>query len=190
MIKMMRLKGSRSRRRTRRVRQLVDDDLRAEMRGGEKDATANIATGIATVAEAAAGKDTGSIEGGIETTMVNRLHVVTVGAIGAGVVVETRIIADDISTMGPHEAEVEAENIVGRREMATVEDLQTDGGVSVLSADAVKDNYSRPPQEASRATFGRVCVIHMRMRESHVIGSRSLSLEEYFVRWKIVHGHF
>lgn len=141
MIKMMRLEGSRSRRKRRRVKQLVDDDQRAEMRGGEKGATANIATGIATAAEAAAGKDIGSIGGEIETTRANRLHAVTAGLTGAEAAVGMRIIADDTGTTEPREAEVAAGNIEGRRGMDTDEDLQTDGGVLALNADGVIDEY-------------------------------------------------
>lgn len=158
MIKTMRLEDSKSRRERRRVRQLVDDDQRAEMRGRGKDVTANIATGTVTAAEAAAGRDIGSIGGEIETTRANRLHAVTAGATGAGAAVGTRIIADDTGTTGRQEAEATAGNIGGRREMDTVEDLQTDEGVSVLNADGVIDKYQKPwrlrrLQEASRATI-------------------------------------
>lgn len=141
------------------MRQFVDDDQRAEMTGRGKDVTANIATGIVTAAEAAAGKDIGSIEGEIETMRANRLRVVTVEATGVGAAVGTRIIADDTGTTGRREAEATAGNIGGRREMDTVEDLQTDEEVSVLNADGVIDKYRKPwrlrqLQEAGRATCG------------------------------------
>lgn len=120
----------------------MDDDQRAEMGGGEKGAaTANIATGIATTAEAAAGKDTGSIGGEIGTKRANRLHAVTAGLIGAEAAVGMRIIADDTGTTEPHKAEVAAGNIESRREMDTGEDHQTDGGVLVLNAGGVRDEH-------------------------------------------------
>lgn len=165
MIKMMRLEDSKSRRGRRRVRQLADDDQRAEMRGRGKDVTANIATGIGTAAEAAAGKDIGSIGGEIETMRANRLRAVTEGVTGVGAAVGTRIIADDIGTTGRREAEATAGNIGGQREMGTVEDLQTDEGVSVLNADGAIDElrspWRLPPprrlQEVSLATVGGPC---------------------------------
>lgn len=159
MIKMMRLEDSKSRRGRRRVRQLVDDDQRAEMRGRGKDVTANIATGIAAAVEAAAGKDIGSIAGEIETMRANRLRAVTVRATEVGAAVGTRIIADGTGTTGRREAEATAGNIEGRQEMDTVEDLQIDEGVSVLNADGVIDKYRkswrlRRLREASRVTLG------------------------------------
>lgn len=158
-MKMMRLVDSKSRRGRRRVRQLVDDDQTAEMRGKRKDVTANIATGIAAAVEAAAGKDIGSIAGEIETMRANRLRAVTVRATEVGAAVGTRIIADGTGTTGRREAEATAGNIEGRREMDTVEDLQIDEGVSVLNADGVIDKYRkswrlRRLREASRVTFG------------------------------------
>lgn len=141
MIKMMPLEDSRSRRGRRRVTQLVGDDQMAETRGGEKGATVNIVTDIATAAEAAAGKDIGSIEGEIETTRANRLHAVTAVLIGAEAAVGMRITADVTGTTEPRGAEVAAGNIDGRREMDTVEDPQTDGGVLVLTAGGVIDEF-------------------------------------------------
>lgn len=165
MIKMMPLEDSRSRRGRRRVRQLVDDDQMAETRGGEKGATVNIATDIATAAEAAAGKDTGSIGGEIETTRANRLHAVTAGLIGAEAAVGMRITADVTGTTEPREAEVAAGNIEGQREMDIVEDPQTDGGVLVLTAGGVKDEFQKPLefqtlQMPIRATFGGALYLH------------------------------
>lgn len=128
----------------RRARQLVDDDQRAEMRGKGKAATASIATGTATAAGAAAGKDTGSTEGGIETAMMNRPHVVTAGVTEAGVALGTMTMADDTDTTGPRGAEVAAGIIDGRQETDVVKDPQTDGGVSVLNAGGVNDRHSNP----------------------------------------------
>ncbi|KAK7728039.1 hypothetical protein SLS63_006890 [Diaporthe eres] len=115
--------------------------------------------GIATAVEAAAGKDTGSIAGEIETMRANRLRAVTVRATEVGAAVGTRIIADGTGTTGRREAEATAGNIEGRREMDTVEDLQIDEGVSVLNADGVIDKYRksrrlRRLQEVSRVPFG------------------------------------
>lgn len=130
------------------MRQLVDDDQMAETRGGENGATVNIVTDIVTdivtAAEAAAGKDTGSIGGEIETTRANRLHAVTAGLIGAEAAVGMRITADVTGTTEPREAEVAAGNIEGQREMDIVEDPQTDGGVLVLTAGGVKDEFQKP----------------------------------------------
>ncbi|KAG8158783.1 hypothetical protein KVR01_011226 [Diaporthe batatas] len=105
----------------RRAKELVDDDQTAEMRGRGKVVTASIVTGIATEAEVAAGKDTGSTGGETETTMVNRPHAGTADRTGAGVAAGTVIIADGIGTTGPHGAE-----------MNVARGLQTDGGVSAL----------------------------------------------------------
>lgn len=159
MIKMMRLEDYKSRRGRKRMRQLVGDDQRAEMRGRGKGVTANIATGIATAVEVAAGKGIASIGREIETMRANRLRAVTVEATGVGAAVGTKIIADDTGTTGRREAEATAGNVGGRRKMDTVEDLQTDEGVSVLNADGVIDKYRIPwrlrqLQEASRATSG------------------------------------
>jgi hypothetical protein len=64
-----------------KTRQPADDDQKDEMRGeGGKDATASIATGIATAAEAAAGIDIGIIgrEIGMAMAMVKGPHAATV----------------------------------------------------------------------------------------------------------------
>lgn len=154
-IKVMRLEDSRSRRRMRMTSQDVGDDQRAEMRGGKKGATANIVTGVATAAEAAAGRGIGSIAGEIETTKASRPHGVAIGATGAGAVAGMRTIADDTGITGPREAEAAAGNIGGRREMDSVEDLLM-GGVSVLNADEMIDRCRKHtrPKQANRTTFG------------------------------------
>lgn len=135
------------------TRQLVGDDQRAEMRGGKRGATASIATGVATAAEATAGKGTGSIAGEIETTRANRPHGVAIGATGAGAVAGMRTIADDTGTPGPREAEVAAGNIEGRREMDSVEDLLMIGGVSVLNADEMIDRYRKHETQAGESYY-------------------------------------
>lgn len=140
------------------MRQLVDDDQMAETRGGENGATVNIVTDIVTAAEAAVGKDTGSIGGEIETTRANRLHAVTAGLIGAEAAVGMRITADVTGTTEPREAEVAAGNIEGQREMDIVEDPQTDGGVLVLTAGGVKDEF-RKPLEFKTASDTEPCYI-------------------------------
>lgn len=118
------------------------------MRGG-KDATANIATGIATAVEVAAGKDIGSIVGESEMTRASRPHAVTAGITGAGAAVGTMTIADDTGTTGPCGAGVAAGNIAGRREMDVVKGLQRDGGVIALNVGEVIDKHfkNRTPRQ-------------------------------------------
>lgn len=138
-VKTTRMVDSKSRRR-RRETELVDDGQTAEMRGRRKGATANIATGIVTEAEAAVGKDTGSTGGGTETTVVSRPHAVSAGLTGAGAAVGTTSIADDTGTTGPRGAEAAAGNIGGQREMNVVKGLQTDE-VSALGVGGVIDKH-------------------------------------------------
>lgn len=134
------------------TRQLVGDDQRAEMRGGKRGATASIATGVATAAEATAGKGTGSIAGEIETR-ANRLRGVAIGATGAGAVAGMRTIGDDTGTPWPREAEVAAGNIEGRREMDSVEDPLMGGGVSVPNADKMIDRYRKHETRAGESYY-------------------------------------
>lgn len=191
-IKVMRLEDSRSLRRMRMTRQLVGDDQRAEMRGGKKDATANIVTGVATAAEAAAGKGIGSIAGEIETTRASHPHGVAIGATGAGAVAGMRTIADDTGTTGPSEAEVAAGNIEGPREMDSIGDLLMVGGVSVLNADEMIDRFRNHARfkQANRTTFwGHDSHGMTGSKTATFVGSHSLRKGKDFV-WKAVREHF
>lgn len=109
------------------------------MRGRGKDVTANIAIGIGTAAEAAAGRNIGSIGGEIETRRANGPHVATAGLTGAGAAVGMRIIAGGRGTTGPRGAEAAAGSIGGQRETDTVKGLQTGGGASALNGGGVID---------------------------------------------------